>query len=70
MYMLEGEAELWWRSTKRLLEARELHITWETFMEAFYDKYFPKNVKNQKEAEFLTLRQGDLSAAQFEAKYE
>ena len=39
-------------------------------MEAFYDKYFLENVKNQKEAKFLTLRQGDLLAAQFEAKYE
>ena len=69
-YMLEGEAELWWKSARRLLEARDLHLTWELFVETFYDKYFPENVKNQKEAEFLTLRQGDMTAAQFEARYE
>ena len=55
-YMLEGEVELWWKSARRLLEARELHITWELFVETFYDKYFPENVKNQKEAKILTLR--------------
>ena len=69
-YMLEGEAELWWKGTRRLLEARGLQVTWVVFVEAFYDKYFPENVKNQKEAEFLTLKQGNMSAAQFEAKYE
>ena len=42
--MLEGEAELWWRSAKRLFDTRELPIAWELFVEAFYDKYFPENV--------------------------
>ena len=40
------------------------------FVETFCDKYFPKNVKNQKEVEFLSLKQGAMLVAQFEAKYE
>ena len=34
-YMLEGEAELWWKGARGLLEARGLHITWELFVETF-----------------------------------
>jgi hypothetical protein len=41
------------------MEATGGHITWEEFKTIFLKKYFPSNVKDQKEIEFLTLQQGD-----------
>ena len=69
-YMLEGEAEYWWKGAKRLLESKGLQITWETFIETFFDKYFPETLKIKKETEFLTLQQGDMSIDQYGAKFE
>ena len=59
--LLEGEVEYWWKGARRLLESRSLQITWETFIEAFFDKYFHETLRNQKEAKFLTLQQGDMT---------
>ena len=38
-FMLDKEADHWWRMTKRLLEDHRL-IVWSQFREAFYKKYF------------------------------
>ncbi|KAL8114916.1 hypothetical protein AgCh_021664 [Apium graveolens] len=66
-YFLKGEANYWWEST-RALEGGEF-ITWERFTELFLEKYFPRYMKNQMEIKFLNLTQGDLSVAEYEAKF-
>ncbi|RVW22920.1 hypothetical protein CK203_101592 [Vitis vinifera] len=38
-FMLDKEADHWWRMTRRLLEDQR-PITWRQFREAFYKKYF------------------------------
>lgn len=53
--MLEANAEFWWVGAKRLLEEAQTLITWEVFIGAFYEKYFPASMKNAKELEFLKL---------------
>ncbi|RVX00506.1 Transposon Ty3-G Gag-Pol polyprotein [Vitis vinifera] len=45
-FMLDKEADHWWRMTKRLLEDQG-PIVWSQFREAFY-KYFPDSVRRQK----------------------
>ena len=67
-FMLDKEADHWWRMTKRLLEDQGL-ITWKQFREAFYEKYFPDNVRRQKAGEFIRLEQGEMTVAQYEAKF-
>ena len=47
-YMLEGEAEHWWKGAKTLLESNGTEITWKVFLTTFFNKYFPNNVKNEK----------------------
>ncbi|XP_034677701.1 uncharacterized protein LOC117908146 [Vitis riparia] len=37
--------------------------------EAFYKKYFPDSVRRQKVGEFIRLEQGDMTVAQYEAKF-
>ena len=59
-FMLKGEAEHWWISTKKTLPLEEYEIlTWRIFLEAFYEKYFPESVRDEKEVEFIELIQGN-----------
>ena len=39
------------------------------FLEAFQEKYFPRHVRESKEREFLSLDQGLLTVADYEAKF-
>ncbi|KAL4643006.1 hypothetical protein ACB092_02G061200 [Castanea dentata] len=69
-FMLKGEAEHWWRSTKKTLPLEEDEIlTWSIFLEAFYEKYFPESVRDEKEVEFMELIQGNKTVLQYEAKF-
>ena len=54
--------------TKRLLDDQR-PIVWRQFKEAFYKKYLPDNVRRQKVGEFVRLEQGDITVAQYEAKF-
>jgi len=69
-HILAEEAEYWWTSTKRRIEASGDAITWVRFKNEFLKKYFPKDMRNKKEAEFLNLKQGSMSVAEYAAKYE
>eukprot|EP00261_Vitis_vinifera_P016314 XP_010645156.1 PREDICTED: uncharacterized protein LOC104877802 [Vitis vinifera] len=67
-FMLDKEADHWWHMTKRLLEDQG-PIVWSQFRKAFYKKYFPDSVRRQKVGEFVRLEHGDLTVAQYEAKF-
>jgi hypothetical protein len=68
-YMLQGPAAIWWESLKRTILADYGEIDWETFLDAFQEKYFPMHVRDAKESEFLALEQGQRSVADYEAKF-
>ena len=55
--------------TKAGLEAKGKPLTWTNFLEAFYEKYFPNSVRDQKELEFQQLELRDLIVGQYEAKF-
>jgi len=59
-HMLDEEAEYWWTSTKRRIEASGDAITWVRFKNEFLKKYFLEDLRNKKEAEFLNLKQGSI----------
>ena len=40
------------------------------FLTTFFDKYFPDSVKNEKEAEFIQLKQGGMTIGQYVAKFD
>ena len=69
IFKLEGEAEHWWKMTKTGLEAKGKPLTWTNFLEAFYEKYFPDSVRDQKELEFQQLEHRDLTIGQYETKF-
>ena len=35
-------------------------MTWEVFKRVFLEKYFPEDVRNNKEMEFMELKQGNI----------
>ncbi|XP_027927450.1 uncharacterized protein LOC114184337 [Vigna unguiculata] len=45
MYMLTGEAEHWWISTKSILEERDEPVTWEAFKERFLSEKFKNDLR-------------------------
>ena len=65
--MLKGEASHWWKANKG--RAGEGVITWERFKELFCENYFPESVKNRMEIKFLELKQGNMSVAEYAAKF-
>lgn len=52
------------------MEVAGTEITWEIFRNEFLGKYFPADVRNKKEIEFLELKQGTMSVAAYAAKFE
>lgn len=69
-YMFEGEASFWWEIVELLLSVNgEETILWDTFVVAFYKKYFLESVRHQKEAEFIDLEQGSMTVASYWAKF-
>uniref|UniRef100_A0A2N9III7 Reverse transcriptase n=1 Tax=Fagus sylvatica TaxID=28930 RepID=A0A2N9III7_FAGSY len=72
-YMLEGPAEFWWKSEKRLLLGGrteiEAPITWKKFVESFYEHYFTKTFRAKQAKLFVNFQQGSLSVVEYEAKF-
>ncbi|XP_027911473.1 uncharacterized protein LOC114170189 [Vigna unguiculata] len=70
VYMLTGEAEHRWTSTKSIMEERGEPVTWEAFLGRFLLEYFPDSVRYAKEVEFLQLTQGGKSVADYVEKFK
>jgi len=68
-YMLVGEVDDWWVSTRPLLENGGEGVTWAVFRREFLSRYFPEDVRGKKEIEFLELKQGDMSMTEYVAKF-
>ncbi|XP_025982928.1 uncharacterized protein LOC114374159 [Glycine soja] len=69
--MLADEAEYWWENTRPRLEgAGGAIVPSGTFRHTFLEKYFPEDVKNRKEMEFLESKEGSMSVAEYAARFE
>ncbi|XP_075499217.1 uncharacterized protein LOC142537597 [Primulina tabacum] len=68
IYMLRDDASLWWEGAAHVLDLAT--ITWARFKELFSGKYFPADVRGRLRREFMSLRQGDLSVAEFIRKFD
>lgn len=68
--MLVEEVEHWWENCCQHLEAEGTTITWNTFKERFWEKYFPADMCDKKEMEILALTQGSMSVERYAAKFE
>ncbi|XP_039155704.1 uncharacterized protein LOC120287092 [Eucalyptus grandis] len=68
-YQLEGVANTWWMTTLETIFPEGVTQEWNTFLEAFNDKYFSETAREVKMAEFQRLRQGSLYVDEYKAKF-
>ncbi|KAL5559354.1 hypothetical protein UlMin_035565 [Ulmus minor] len=68
-YMLQEDAYDWWRMVKHQHENDTEAFTWEMFKNEFFNQYFPKSVRREKEREFSKLEQGNKTVAEYEANF-
>ncbi|XP_042404595.1 uncharacterized protein LOC121994720 [Zingiber officinale] len=68
IYLLKDDASLCWEGAERGVNLNTL--TWEEFKRIFYEKYFTVDVRSRLKREFISLRQGDLSVAEFVKKFD
>ncbi|XP_028091827.1 uncharacterized protein LOC114292111 [Camellia sinensis] len=64
-FTFEDEARRWWMLMRTIHQG----LTWDRFLEIFYDKYFPQSMRVKKVTEFETLRQGNKTVADYEAQF-
>ena len=65
-FILEGKADTWWTSKRRMLEAGGNVVTWEQFKDAFYEQFFPDSVRFEKQQEFLSIHQGNRTVMEYD----
>ncbi|XP_019442301.1 PREDICTED: uncharacterized protein LOC109347024 [Lupinus angustifolius] len=69
-HMLVGEVEHWWNYVRLKMEAERNEITWWVFRGNFLETFFPEDVFQKKEIEFLELKQGNRSVGEYATKFE
>ncbi|XP_073041971.1 uncharacterized protein [Primulina eburnea] len=67
-YLFRDDGSLWWKGAEHGVNLATL--TWVQFKEIFYEKYFTAKVRGRLKREFMTLRQGDISVAEFVKKFD
>ena len=68
VYQLQDNANDWWKATKDRIFPEGTAKTWAVFTESFYEKYFSASARERKLAEFMRLRQGQMTVDQYEAE--
>ncbi|CAJ2661920.1 unnamed protein product [Trifolium pratense] len=69
-YKLREEADYWWNNANQRLGVGGVMVTWAMFKREFLIKYFPADVKNRKVIEFMELKQGNMSVAEYSVKFQ
>ncbi|XP_028069881.1 uncharacterized protein LOC114272392 [Camellia sinensis] len=67
-FQMEGEADHWWEMIKSTRQVETL--TWRQFEDLFMEKYFPNSLRQEMIQEFLQLKQGKMSVAQYANRFE
>jgi len=66
-FLLQGEAREWWKMEKANFKGTNL--TWKDFRDIFLSSYFSTSVCEQKEQEFLYLKQGNMTVMQYNREF-
>ncbi|XP_043717508.1 uncharacterized protein LOC122665424 [Telopea speciosissima] len=69
-YMLKGEVDDWWRSTKPNLLVAHPNLTWEQFKDAFFENYFSESFRERKATEFTKVSQGAKSVLEYQQNFK
>ncbi|XP_027184156.1 uncharacterized protein LOC113782462 [Coffea eugenioides] len=66
VFQFEGVARTWWNVIKATWEREQTPWTWVNFTWEFNEKYLPPIVQERPENDFIRLRQGASSVAEYE----
>ena len=55
---------------QQLMQTRDEEVTWAAFRTRFLEKYFPDNVRHEREVEFLTLQQGTMTVQAYIERFK
>lgn len=70
VFQLVEEASYWWESHSRTMTPEELqNLAWGKFKEMILEHYCPQSYRDHKEVAFLNLKQGTISVAKYERKF-
>ncbi|XP_020203268.1 uncharacterized protein LOC109788844 [Cajanus cajan] len=69
-FMLTADAHFWWEGALQRVIDGGMQLNWDNFKRVFLEKYFPDDVRSQKEVEFLELKQGNDTVAEYAAKFD
>ncbi|XP_073133784.1 uncharacterized protein [Henckelia pumila] len=68
IFMFRDDARVWWQGARSAVDMTTL--TWNGFKDVFYGKYFTISTRTRLAREFLELRQGSMSIAEYVKKFE
>ncbi|XP_073120538.1 uncharacterized protein [Henckelia pumila] len=68
IFMFREDARVWWQGARSAVDMTTL--TWNGFKDVFYRKYFTISTRTRLAREFLELRQGSMSIAEYVKKFE
>ncbi|KAI5653736.1 hypothetical protein M9H77_30923 [Catharanthus roseus] len=68
-FRIRGMAKDWWLRASEARTLKNQPWTWNDFQEEFKKEYIPRWVREQREDEFQQLRPGNLTVAQYTAKF-
>ncbi|WOG86435.1 hypothetical protein DCAR_0205639 [Daucus carota subsp. sativus] len=66
--LLQDDAYDWWETVPDS-DAQPQKLTWDDFQREFKDKYMPEIYRDEKQREFLNLKQGNMTVAEYEVKF-
>ncbi|XP_027086657.1 uncharacterized protein [Coffea arabica] len=69
VFQLEGAVRSWWNVIRTKWEREQTPSTWVNFVREFNAKYFSPLIQENKEDEFIRLRQGTQSVAEYESQF-
>ena len=69
-FMLKEGASHWWDMIKRAYHTDEHPMIWALFKTLFFEKYFPRVKREEKETEFRSLKQRNFSLVKYERKFD
>ncbi|XP_056158562.1 uncharacterized protein LOC130134844 [Syzygium oleosum] len=69
VYQFQGNASDWRKATRGRVFLAGATQTWAMFVEVFNGKYFSESARERKLAEFMRLRQGQMSVDQYEVEF-
>ncbi|XP_073121935.1 uncharacterized protein [Henckelia pumila] len=68
IFMFRDDARVWWQGSHSAVDMTTLN--WNGFKDLLYGKYFTVSTKTRLAREFLELRQGSMSIAEYVKKFE